>query len=121
MRRGPADVPTKTLEFFKVRDHLGKASGKGPTARTIGILGYPEVQALDLIGPADAFAIADEHVRAAGLSRKPDKCRGPRFHSYDNGVNQDRNRLPTSKATTVSTPSRPNLSTSHCQSTAARS
>jgi transcriptional regulator GlxA family with amidase domain len=49
-----------------MRDHLGKTRGKVETARTIGILGYPDVQALDLIGPADAFAIADEHVRAAG-------------------------------------------------------
>ena len=49
-----------------MRDHPGKTRGKVATARTIGILGYPDVQALDLIGPADAFAIADEHVRAAG-------------------------------------------------------
>jgi transcriptional regulator GlxA family with amidase domain len=32
--------------------------------RRIGIIGYPGVQALDLVGPADAFAIADEYLRA---------------------------------------------------------
>jgi transcriptional regulator GlxA family with amidase domain len=49
-----------------VRDDRRKARGQGATTRTIGILGYPDVQALDLIGPADAFAIADDHLRAAG-------------------------------------------------------
>src|SRR4029077_11895809 len=49
-----------------MRDHLKKANNKGATMRTIGILGYADMQALDLIGPADAFAIADEHLRARG-------------------------------------------------------
>lgn len=38
---------------------------KPASARTIGILGYEGVQALDLIGPADAFTIADEQLRAS--------------------------------------------------------
>lgn len=43
-----------------------KTKGNSATVRTIGILGYADVQALDLVGPADAFAIADEHLRAKG-------------------------------------------------------
>jgi transcriptional regulator GlxA family with amidase domain len=46
--------------------HLGKRNSKDGSIRTIGILGYADVQALDLIGPADAFAIANEHLRARG-------------------------------------------------------
>jgi transcriptional regulator GlxA family with amidase domain len=43
-----------------------RGRNKPATARTIGIFGYEGVQALDLIGPADAFAIADEQLRASG-------------------------------------------------------
>jgi hypothetical protein len=49
-----------------MRNHLRKTNSKGATIRTIGILGYADVQALDLIGPSHAFAIADEHLRARG-------------------------------------------------------
>ena len=49
-----------------MRDQLRQTNNKGSTIRTIGILGYADVQALDLIGPSDAFAIADEHLRARG-------------------------------------------------------
>jgi transcriptional regulator GlxA family with amidase domain len=48
-----------------MRDLL-RTNSKGATIRTIGILGYADVQALDLIGPSDAFAIADQHLRSRG-------------------------------------------------------
>jgi transcriptional regulator GlxA family with amidase domain len=51
---------------FKVRNNLRNTHSKHATVRVIGILGYADVQALDLIGPADAFAIANDHLRAAG-------------------------------------------------------
>lgn len=49
------------------KNHLAAQDGQAKSAavRTIGILGYEGVQALDLIGPADAFTIADEQLRAA--------------------------------------------------------
>ena len=43
-----------------------REDAKSSGSRKVGILGYDDVQALDLIGPADAFAIADEHLRASG-------------------------------------------------------
>ena len=50
-----------------MRNRSTNVNSKRPqTPRTIGILGYSDVQALDLVGPADAFAIADEHLRATG-------------------------------------------------------
>lgn len=53
-------------DMIKMHDNLRRARSKGGNVRTIGILGYGDVQALDLIGPADAFAIANDHLRAAG-------------------------------------------------------
>lgn len=36
--------------------------------RTIGILGYDHVQALDIVGPMDAFSLASSHLRSGGLN-----------------------------------------------------
>ena len=48
-----------------MRNDFRKANGSyRENVRTVGILGYADVQALDLIGPADAFAIANEHLKA---------------------------------------------------------
>lgn len=51
-----------------MHNNFRKTHMKGASIRTIGILGYTDVQALDLIGPADAFAIANDHLRAADCS-----------------------------------------------------
>jgi transcriptional regulator GlxA family with amidase domain len=58
------------------------------TKRRVGILGYDGVQGLDLIGPADAFTVADEHLQAEGrepgyevlvigLTRRPFSAESP--------------------------------------------
>ena len=44
-----------------------KPHSKDTNVRTICILGYSDVQALDLIGPADTFAIANDHLRVTGF------------------------------------------------------
>lgn len=39
--------------------------------KTIGILGYDHVQALDIVGPMDAFSIASSHLRTARVGSAP--------------------------------------------------
>lgn len=51
-----------------MRGNLRKAHSKGASISTIGILGYGDMQALDLVGPSDAFAIANNHLRAGGFT-----------------------------------------------------
>lgn len=47
------------------------ASRPRPRARRIGFLGYPELMALDLVGPAEVFATANALFEASSSAAKP--------------------------------------------------